>query len=152
MQTPPAGVQPGNPFSDSPLRREASAWSSEAEVVATFCAWLQREGWTVERDVNWLDVRATKDGQTICAEAKGATQATGVDADTMYGQLLRRMTNPGWDLRGGGPRRRGTGRCPACRRLGACSPAGMVGATFTSTHYTTLTDPIDATIAMPSGY
>ncbi len=29
---------------------------------------------------------------------------------------------------------------------------GLVGATFTSTHYQTLTGPIDAVVAMPSGY
>jgi len=36
-------------------------------------------------------VVATRDGQTLYAEAKGRTTSSGLDVDTMYGQLLRRM-------------------------------------------------------------
>lgn len=63
----------------------------EARVVDLFCAALERDGWTVTREVEFVDVVATKEGVTIYAEAKGRTAAPGLDVDTMYGQLLRRM-------------------------------------------------------------
>ena len=63
----------------------------EARVVDLFCAALERDGWTVTREVEFVDVVARKDGATIYAEAKGRTAAPGLDVDTMYGQLLRRM-------------------------------------------------------------
>jgi len=67
---------------------------TEQEVVDAFCAWLQADGWitTQARGRNYCDVTATKDGATLYAEAKGTTSDPGTDADTMYGQLLRRMT------------------------------------------------------------
>ncbi|RZU31339.1 hypothetical protein [Blastococcus saxobsidens] len=63
----------------------------EARVVDAFCAFLEAEGWRVTREVEFVDVVATKDGTTIYAEAKGRTTSPGLDVDTMYGQLLRRM-------------------------------------------------------------
>jgi len=63
----------------------------EARVVDLFCAALERDGWTVTREIEFVDVVARKDGATIYAEAKGRTAAPGLDVDTMYGQLLRRM-------------------------------------------------------------
>lgn len=63
----------------------------EARVVAAFVAWLEAEGWTVEQEVDFCDVVARRDGMTMFAEAKGETAAVGLDVDTMYGQLLRRM-------------------------------------------------------------
>lgn len=63
----------------------------EARVVAAFCAWLERDGWRVQREVDFCDVIAERDGERLYAEAKGRTSALGLDVDTMYGQLLRRM-------------------------------------------------------------
>jgi hypothetical protein len=59
--------------------------------VAAFCAWLRAEGWDVQIKVNHIDVVATRDGVRLLAEAKGITSAPGLDVDTAYGQLLRRM-------------------------------------------------------------
>jgi hypothetical protein len=67
----------------------------EARVVNAFCTYLQTEGWTVEREVQFVDVKATKGQVTLYAEAKGRTQAIGLDVDTLYGQLLRRVPDEG---------------------------------------------------------
>lgn len=64
---------------------------NEAEVVRLFCAALTADGWDVTTEVKWVDVVAHKKGSTIIAEAKGHTTGPGLDVDTMYGQLLRRM-------------------------------------------------------------
>ncbi|RBY96024.1 hypothetical protein DQ237_11400 [Blastococcus sp. TF02-8] len=64
---------------------------TEAQVVEHFCAALEADGWTVTTEVKFVDVVATKEGATIIAEAKGHTSGPGLDVDTMYGQLLRRM-------------------------------------------------------------
>ena len=45
----------------------------------------------LEREVAFCDVRAERDGRVMFADAKGRTSAPGLDIDTMYGQLLRRM-------------------------------------------------------------
>ncbi len=63
----------------------------EARVVAAFCAALEADGWDVTTEVDFVDVVARRDGAIILAEAKGRTAAPGLDVDTMYGQLLRRM-------------------------------------------------------------
>jgi hypothetical protein len=63
----------------------------EAWVVEAFCAYLVGQGWQVTTEVNYADVVATQAGRTLYAEAKGRTSEPGLDADTMYGQLLRRM-------------------------------------------------------------
>ena len=63
----------------------------EARVIASFGAWLRAEGWSVEQEVDFCDVVARRDGVTMFAEAKGETEAVGLDVDTLYGQLLRRM-------------------------------------------------------------
>lgn len=65
----------------------------EARVVDAFCAFLEANGWQVTREVEFVDVVAHKDGATVYAEAKGRTTSPGLDVDTMYGQLLRRMGN-----------------------------------------------------------
>jgi hypothetical protein len=64
---------------------------TEAEVVERFCTALRADGWTVTSEVEFVDVVARKEGATIYAEAKGHTTSRGLDVDTMYGQLLRRM-------------------------------------------------------------
>lgn len=63
----------------------------EERVVRAFCAFLEAQGWSTEREVGFIDVVAQKDGHRILAEAKGRTAAVGLDVDTMFGQLLRRM-------------------------------------------------------------
>lgn len=42
-------------------------------------------------EVDHADVVATREGVTLIAEAKGRTSSPGLDVDTLYGQLLRRM-------------------------------------------------------------
>ena len=63
----------------------------EQRVVDAFCAWLRQDGWTVETEITFVDILAWKDGTTLLAEAKGITSSPGLDVDTAYGQLLRRM-------------------------------------------------------------
>ncbi len=62
-----------------------------ARVVAAFCEHLRAQGWAVTTEVGWCDVHAERDGALIYAEAKDLTSAPGLDIDTAYGQLLRRM-------------------------------------------------------------
>jgi glutamate mutase epsilon subunit len=38
-----------------------------------------------------VDITATRDDYTLVAEAKGTMTSAGLDVDTAYGQLLRRM-------------------------------------------------------------
>jgi hypothetical protein len=73
---------------------------SEAQVQSAFEDWLVAAGWTIKRvPGSWIDVTAERDGLTLRAEVKGRTGTnTNLDVDTMYGQLLRRMTP---DLAGG---------------------------------------------------
>jgi hypothetical protein len=71
----------------------------EERVIVAFCAWLEHEGWAVQREVAFLDVHAERDGQRLFAEAKGKTSSPGLDVDTMYGQLLRRMYEADDDVR-----------------------------------------------------
>ena len=67
----------------------------EDRVIVAFCGWLESEGWTsIRREVEFVDIVAERDGQTLYAEAKGRTSSPGLDVDTMYGQLLRRMQHP----------------------------------------------------------
>lgn len=66
-------------------------FGDEARVVDAFCAWLERDGWTVRREVKFVDVVAQRGEEYLYAEAKGRTAAIGLDVDTLYGQLLRRM-------------------------------------------------------------
>lgn len=63
----------------------------EERVVAAFARWLEGDGWFVKREVAFCDVVAEREGERLYAEAKGRTAAIGLDLDTLYGQLLRRM-------------------------------------------------------------
>jgi hypothetical protein len=63
----------------------------EARVVDVFCAWLERDGWHVLREVDFCDVVATRGTERLYAEAKGRTTDPGLDVDVVYGQLLRRI-------------------------------------------------------------
>lgn len=66
----------------------------ELRVVDAFAGWLQGQGWTVAREVQHVDIYAERDEERLYAEAKGRTTAPGLDVDTLYGQLLRRMDDP----------------------------------------------------------
>lgn len=63
----------------------------EERVVTAFAGWLQRDGWDVTREAEFVDVYAERGPEKLYAEAKGRTAAVGLDVDTLYGQLLRRM-------------------------------------------------------------
>lgn len=63
--------------------------------MAAYVSWLERKGWTVAREVEFTDVYAERGQDKLYAEAKGRTAAIGLDVDTLYGQLLRRMKDPG---------------------------------------------------------
>jgi hypothetical protein len=67
----------------------------EKRVVDAFVAWLEENGWTTDTEVNFVDVCARRGDERLYAEAKGRTAAVGLDVDTLYGQLLRRMADPG---------------------------------------------------------
>lgn len=73
----------------------------EARIIHAFTSWLAEQGWDgIRTEVRWCDVIATRDGVTLYGEAKGRTEAVGLDVDTLYGQLLRRMSEqPGPDTR-----------------------------------------------------
>lgn len=65
----------------------------EAHVVMAFRDFLEAQGWSTRTEADFVDVVARhRDGRTIYAEAKGHTSSPGLDLDTMYGQLLRRMS------------------------------------------------------------
>lgn len=67
----------------------------EADVVVAFTKWLQDQGWDVATGVEHADVVARRGTEALVAEVKGRTSSPGLDVDTMYGQLLRRMTVAG---------------------------------------------------------
>jgi len=66
----------------------------EERVVTAYADWLQRNGWTVIREAGFVDVLAERGPEKLYAEAKGRTASIGLDVDTLYGQLLRRMKDP----------------------------------------------------------
>lgn len=63
----------------------------EQRVVDVFTAWLHGQGWSTQHEVNFVDILAERAGRRMYVEAKGRTAAPGLDVDTMFGQLLRRM-------------------------------------------------------------
>lgn len=63
----------------------------ERDVVSIFAAELRNAGWQTEFEVDWVDIVGRRDGRTLLGEAKGSTTAPGLDVDTAFGQLLRRM-------------------------------------------------------------
>jgi hypothetical protein len=66
----------------------------EARVVKAFARWLTDNGWAVTQEADFVDVYAERGSERLYGEAKGRTAAIGLDVDTLYGQLLRRMANP----------------------------------------------------------
>lgn len=79
--------------------RNAATGPSEAVVVAGFSTWLRSQGWSVETEVDWADVVATRGVERLVAEAKGSTSEPNLDIDTAYGQLLRRMRDDSGGVR-----------------------------------------------------
>jgi hypothetical protein len=63
----------------------------EKRVIDAFCSWLVENGWTVRREEEFADIVAERNEERLYAEAKGRTKSMGLDVDTLYGQLLRRM-------------------------------------------------------------
>lgn len=59
--------------------------------MSAFCAFLEENGWEVQQELDFVDVAATRAGITLLAEAKGRTSSPGLDVDTLYGRLLRRI-------------------------------------------------------------
>ncbi|WP_143219979.1 hypothetical protein [Actinomadura sp. CNU-125] len=49
----------------------------------------------------WTDIEAVRGPERLICEAKGRTSDPGIDCDTAYGQLLRRMTDPAPGVRYG---------------------------------------------------
>ena len=66
----------------------------ESRVIDAYVTWLERYNWTVRREVNFVDIYAERGHERLYAEAKGRTTSPGLDVDTLYGQLLRRMKDP----------------------------------------------------------
>jgi hypothetical protein len=66
----------------------------EERVASAYAGWLKANGWTVQREVDFADIYAERGQERLYAEAKGRTMAIGLDVDTLYGQLLRRMKDP----------------------------------------------------------
>lgn len=75
------------------LKKTPRRWGEEERrVVNTFVRYLESQGWVVDTEVNYLDVLARREGEELRAEAKSDTKEnSGLDIDTMFGQLLRRM-------------------------------------------------------------
>lgn len=64
----------------------------EAAVQLAFVKYLIERGWEVTTDnADYTDVIAGRGDELLLAEVKGTTTAAGLDVDTAYGQLLRRM-------------------------------------------------------------
>ena len=73
-------------------------WGPEVEwhervVVEAFRRWLEAQEWETETETKFVDVVARRGNETIYAEVKGRTKGSpGAGLDTLYGQLLRRMS------------------------------------------------------------
>ena len=68
-------------------------WHERDVVVPAFRRWLETQGWKTETETGFVDVVAYRGNETIYAEVKGRTKSRpGAGLDTLYGQLLRRMS------------------------------------------------------------
>lgn len=68
-------------------------WHERDVVVPAFRRWLEAEGWETETETKFVDLVAIRGNETIYAEVKGRTKGRpGAGLDTLYGQLLRRMS------------------------------------------------------------
>jgi hypothetical protein len=64
----------------------------ETEVEAAFVRYLLQRGWDVGTDkADHADVVTRRGAEHLVAEVMGTTTSPGLDVDTAYGQLLRRM-------------------------------------------------------------
>jgi hypothetical protein len=63
----------------------------DKRVVEAFRRYLTEQGWIARTEVNFADVYAERSDERLYAEVKGRTTEPGLDVDTLYGQLLRRM-------------------------------------------------------------
>jgi hypothetical protein len=66
----------------------------EKRVIDAYASWLERGGWTVQREVNFADIYAEREGERLYAEAKGRTTSPGLDVDTLYGQVAPANERP----------------------------------------------------------
>src|SRR3974377_2131830 len=66
----------------------------EKRVIDAYVSWLERRNCAIRREVDFVDVYAERGDERLYAEAKGRTTSPGLDVDTLYGQLLRRMRDP----------------------------------------------------------
>ena len=65
---------------------------TEKQVEDAFAAHLRADGWDVStNNRDYVDLLAKRGSEVIVAELKGHTSSPGLDVDTGYGQLLRRM-------------------------------------------------------------
>lgn len=72
----------------------------EDQVIKIFKQWLESQQWTIVPPTDrWTDLEAVRGSERIVCEAKGKTSDAGLDCDTGYGQLLRRMTDSGLEVR-----------------------------------------------------
>ncbi|MEU0156199.1 hypothetical protein [Micromonospora fulviviridis] len=82
------------------IRKLLGRNSDEERVTDAFRTWLISEGWTpVEPTDRFIDIEATRGGERLIGGVKGTTSEPGIDADTAYGQLLRRMTDVSTGIR-----------------------------------------------------
>ena len=65
---------------------------TEKQVEKAFAAYLRGDGWDVStKNRDYVDLLAKRGAEVIVAELKGHTSSPGLDVDTGYGQLLRRI-------------------------------------------------------------
>ena len=65
---------------------------TEKQVEEAFAAYLRADGWDVSlKNRDYVDLLATRGSEALVAELKGHTSSPGLDVDTGYGQLLRRI-------------------------------------------------------------
>jgi hypothetical protein len=88
------------PVTPLPRLKPGQKRGDEDRVVAAFGHWLVAQGWSlvVPTDPH-TDIEAVRAGERLVGEAKGRTSSPGLDLDTLYGQLLRRMTTQTPDTR-----------------------------------------------------
>jgi len=84
----------------------ATVKGDERRVVEAFCAHLHATGWQVSTEMKYADVVATRDGQTLYAEAKGRTTSAGLESERCIagGRRGRAVLRLGGDLQRLAPR------------------------------------------------
>jgi hypothetical protein len=71
----------------------------EAQVQEAWVRYLMDRAWDVTTsNADFTDVIARRGAELLLAEVKGHTTSPGLDVDTVYGQLLRRMKPETRDL------------------------------------------------------